>query len=215
MQRSMIAGGLMTFTVVAVLAASWQAHGENAGGQSISEIYQSSYELEAKNDNSGALLKAREILRREPDDYVAQLRVGWLLYVNKRYQDSAEAYRTAVKLAPRAVEPKLGLMLPLMATRRHQEALKVSSSILTIDPGNFLARSRKAYLLYQLGRYAKAEREYREVLALYPANVEMMAGLGWALVKQGKRTDARDVFAGLLRVAPQHSSGKAGMSKCQ
>jgi len=106
-------------------------------------------------------------------------------------------------------------MLPLMATRRYQEALKVSNYILTIDSGNFLARSRKAYLLYQLGRYAKAESEYRAVLQQYPANVEMMAGLGWSLLKQGKRTDARDVFAGLLRVAPQHATGKAGIAKCQ
>lgn len=205
----------MGLTVVAVLAASWQAHGEDAGSAVIPGLYQSSYALEAKNDNTGALTKAQEIVRRDPNDYVAQLRVGWLLYLNKQYPDSAAVYRIAVKLRPTAVEPKLGLMLPLMAASKNQEALTVADAVLAIDRGNFLARSRKAYLLYQLGRYAKAEVEYRGVLEQYPSNVEMMAGLGWSLLKQGRCPQARNVFSNLLHVAPQHASARAGMSECE
>jgi tetratricopeptide (TPR) repeat protein len=210
-----ISGGVMGLTVVALLVASWHAHGEGAGSAAIPALYQSSYALEAANDIGGALAKARDIVRRDPDDYVGQLRVGWLLYLNKQYDDSAAVYRTAVKLRPTAVEPKLGLMLPLMAASKNQDALTTAEAVLAIDRGNYLARSRKAYLLYQLGRYAKAEVEYRAVLEQYPSDVEMMAGLAWSLIKQGRCPQARGVFTGLLHVAPQHSSGRAAASECE
>ena len=203
--------------IFTICAAPQHARAEEAGTTTPSpwELFASSYALEARRAYRGALNKTMEVSRLLPSDYVVRLRLGWLLYQNQRYPEAAAAYRRAVELRPRALEPKLGLMLPLMAIRRHQEALNVADSILKIAPSNFLARSRKAYLLYQLGRYAKAENEYRAVLELFPSNVEMMSGLGWARLKQGKIASARSVFERLVKISPNHASGKAGLETCR
>jgi len=212
--KKMTLASARTALVAALLVGSpLRAHGETASS-SVPDLYASSYSLEANSDNTGALRKMRAVLGQDPNDYVAQLRVGWLLYLNKQYPESAAAYRKAVKRAPRAVEPKLGLLLPLIAMRRHKEALSVADRVLKVDGGNFTARSRKAFLLYNLGRYGKAAVEYRSLLEHYPSNVDMMSGLGWSQLKQGNRREARRTFEKLLRVAPTNSLAKTGMSQC-
>jgi len=216
MRRALLACRATILALLTVLLAALGAHGQTAGTDStVADLFQSSYALEARRDYRGALAKAQTVLEREPDDYVAQLRIGWLLYLNSRYAESSAAYRKAVRLAPEAVEPRLGLMLPLMAARQHQEALTAADSVLELDPGNLTARSRKAYTLYLLGRYTKAETQYREVLKRYPSNVDMMSGLGWTLLKRGQRAQAQAVFEKLLRVSPTHSLGRSGLAECR
>ena len=205
--------GWAVFLTLALIA--WIA----AGGPSVKEIipslFQESYILEAKGKHKEALKKAEEVLKHDPNEYVAQLRVGWLLYLDEEYTESVIAYRKVVAMKPSAIEPKLGLMLPLMALRSHSEAIKVAQKILRVDPQNYLARSRMAFCLYLMGRYEKAGREYEKLLVLYPSDVEMMAGLGWSQLKKGKKEDARSTFTRLLHIAPNHVIGKDGFSKCK
>mgnify|MGYP000438131178 CR=1 FL=1 len=61
----------------------------------------------------------------------------------------------------------------------------------------------------------EAEEAYRSVLADWPADADMNAGLGWTLLQQGRKADARKVFEELLRWAPAHASANQGLAATQ
>ncbi|MEK7705814.1 MAG: tetratricopeptide repeat protein [Myxococcota bacterium] len=175
--------------------------------------YQQSYVLEAQQDYNGALAALLSAPSAERNEYVYQLRSGWLCLLAGRYDDSVVAYRRAIGQAAGAVEPRLGLLLPLMAAHRWQDAVSEAEALLRLDAKSYLGRSRLAFALYSLGRFAAAESVYRAVLADYPADVEMLSGLGWAQLGQERRAEATRTFRAVLAFAPQTPSALEGHSR--
>lgn len=176
--------------------------------------YTRSYELETQGDYAGAVSALDRLPAEARKTYYYHLRRGWLLYLGARSWDSIEEYRKAVKLRPGAVEPLLGMMQPQMALRLWLDAKKTGEKVVAMDPQNYLANSRLAWIHYSLGRYEGAERYYRKVLAGYPGDLEMRAGLGWSLFQQGERSRAQKEFDAVLSVAPEHASAREGLIAC-
>ena len=203
---------MMNVTRSAVLVIALAGLGAASAQEGVPQLYQASYELEAARQYGPALDALARMPDAEKKTYVWQLRTGWLSYLAGQYDPAIAAYRKAVALAPDAVEPRLGLMLPLMAQRRWKDAEVAGREVLRRDPGSYLGQSRLAFALYNLGRYPEAEAMYRKVLAAYPSDVEMRAGLGWSLLKQGKREAAVAAFKDVLRVSPRQASALAGMA---
>ena len=138
-----------------------------------------------------------------------------MLYLLGRHWDSIEAYRAAIKLEPKAVEPRLGLMLPEMALLLWLDAIATGKTVVELDPLNYLANSRMAWANYSLGRYAQAERLYRTLLGAYPSDYEMRAGLGWSLLKQGKYGAAASEFDAVLTIVPDYLAAQEGRKAAQ
>lgn len=186
-----------------------------ARAQPVPELYRQSYAREAKGDAAGALEAMDRVSAAGVTDYTATLRRAWLLYLVGRYTESVAAYGKAMALEPRAVEPKLGAMLPAMALRRWKDAEKLGADVLAVAPGDFLALSRTAFIHFQQSRWDLAEKFYRQALALYPSNVEMRLGLAWTQLKQGKKDEARAGFERVLQVAPDSTSATEGLAELQ
>lgn len=184
-----------------------------AAAQSVPELYRQSYALEGKGDAAGALKAMDALTAKGVADYTATLRRGWLLYLVGRYTESTAAYGKAMALEPKAVEPKLGAMLPAIALRRWKDAEKLGADVLALAPGDYLALSRTAFIHYQQSRWDKAEAFYKQALALYPSNVEMQLGLAWTWLKQGKTADAKARFEAVLQVAPDSTSALEGLAQ--
>lgn len=178
------------------------------------DAFQRSYDLEAQGLYAAALTALEQAAAPRPS-YLFALRRGWLLYLAARHDEAIVAYRQAIAAAPKAVESRLGLMLPQMALRRWQDALSTGEEILALDADNYLAASRRAFCLYNLGRFPQAESAYAGVLQLYPADVEMGAGLGWSLLKQGKKAAAAEQFRRVLSVAPVNGSARTGLAAAE
>ncbi|MCB9678621.1 MAG: tetratricopeptide repeat protein [Alphaproteobacteria bacterium] len=178
----------------------------------VPDLYQRSYDAEATANYGGALAALAELPSSEKSTYVFLVRRAWLAYLKGDFDASVRDYDAAAKVAPDAVEPELGKLLPLLAARRWLDADNTAKALLAEDPGNTLARSRRAWALFNLGRFADAEAEYRKVLAAYPADVEMMAGIGWCRAKQGDAAGAKKMFEAVLHVAPRHASALAGLA---
>ena len=110
-----------------------------------------SYGLEARRDLRGAI---RAIEDLEEDDYLVELRLGWLNYRNEAFKTSADHYSRAARLALGAVEPLLGMMLPLQAAGLIDAALQAGNSALRLDPCNYTALSRMAGIHYSRKDYS-------------------------------------------------------------
>ena len=196
----------LVFQVVAATAAQARP----VDRQKVASLYKQSYAAEAIRDYEGAIASMKEIAALGVDDYVLHLRLGWLSYLSGRYEQAIAEYRKAIQKAPKALEPKLGIMLPMMALRRYRDALDVGIEVLRAAPTNFLAQSRVAFCYYQMGRYRDAEKWYRKALQGFPSNVDMRVGLAWSLLKQGRKEEARRHFESALLVAPDHPTANQG-----
>jgi cytochrome c-type biogenesis protein CcmH/NrfG len=139
------------------------------------------------------------------------LRAGWLSYLKGDYRHSVDYYRKAVFLEPGAIEPKLGLTLPLMASKNWKEAGAVARQVLKVDANNYLASSRLAFILFSQGRYGEAEKQYRKVISGYPADIDMKLGLGWTYFRMGQKRKAAAVFREVLMVRKNNTSAQHGM----
>ena len=172
--------------------------------------YRDSYAHEAQGKYAEALEDIDGMSSSQRKTYVYQLRRGWLLYLLGRHWDSIEAYRAAIALKPKAVEPRLGLMLPEMALLMWLDAIATGKTVLELDPLNYLANSRMAWANYSLGRYGDVEALYRKLLGAYPSDYEMRAGLGWSLLKQGEYAAALSEFDAVLTIAPDYATAQEG-----
>ncbi|MDI7260689.1 MAG: tetratricopeptide repeat protein [Thermodesulfobacteriota bacterium] len=183
----------------------------NASGESISQIYQQSYDEEGKGNYMEAIFIMMRAERSEEKSYLFHLRMGWLNYLAKKFTDSASAYQRAVRLNKDSIEARLGLMLPLITLGKWTDAEKLGKEILLLDKASYLANSRLAYIYYNMKLYKEAEAYYRKILQYYPGDIEMQAGLAWSLFKQDKKGDAEKIFSEILRYAPNHVTANVGM----
>ena len=176
------------------------------------EFFESSFAHEASGNTDRALKDVMSILRQDKKNYVATLRAGWLYYLKAKYGESITSYKKAGTLAPKALEPQLGLMLPLMAALRWADAERVGKRILKRAPQDYLAQSRLAFIAYSQAKYKVAEEHYKQVLSNYPSDVEMMLGLGWTYLKQGRKGDAKPMFKRVLRIRQSNLNAQAGLA---
>lgn len=181
-----------------------------AFAQTAAARLQESYELEAVGKTQDAL-SALERIEPSARGYVVHLRRGWLLYVLGRHGEALAPYEQAIAAAPKAVEPRLGIMLPLMAERRWLDTTAHAQKVLERDPGNYLASSRLAFSLYNLGRFGDALPHYLRLVEAYPSDVEMRNGVGWTLLKLGRGKESAQAFREVLLIAPKNASALEGL----
>ena len=183
-----------------------QAPGPALARRGVADLYQESYKLEAAKRYRRALRALEGIEAGERSTYFYQLRLAWLRHLNGQHPTAILAYQTAAAMKPHAVEPLIGLMLPQMASRRWKDALGTARRALRLAPGTYLASTRLAWVLFNLGRYTESAKASRQVLERYPADLEVRRGLGWALLRQGKTLEGCHAFAVLLRRSPSTPS---------
>lgn len=178
-------------------------------------LFQQSYDREAAGKLNESLGALDSLPAARQGTYLSQLRRGWLLYRLGRYADSIEAYGKAIAVAPKAIEPRVGILLPQQALRRHADAEAQARTVLGMDPQNYLATLRLAFSLYSIGRHGEAAGLYAHLKELYPSDADVRSGLGWSLLKQGKTAEATRELRELLSIHPRHALAKQGLELLQ
>src|SRR5262249_13425163 len=154
----------------------------------------------------------RDIRQAAGPSYFSILRSAWLSYLAGEFKASAAGYAEAIALNPKAIEPKLGLTLPLLADRNWRDLDKACRDVLALDPRNTIAQSRLGLAQYWSGNYADAIATYRRLSADYPSDLDHQTGLGWALLKMGRTAEARQIFEAVLAVSPDNQNAKQGLA---
>lgn len=91
-------------------------------------------------------------------------RVGRALAEEKRYQDAAHHFRTALAYNRENIDYRLALALALMEMKRYTEAESRMKEVLARDPTNGLANRRMARLLARQGRFDEAYGYYKRAI---------------------------------------------------
>lgn len=175
-------------------------------------LYRESYRLEAQRDYRAALDRLREIRGRGDRSYYLTLRLAWISYLLGDFASSETLYREAATDAQKAIEPRLGLTLPLLAEQKWRELERACRDVLALSSVHSIARARLAHALYMEGNYPDAASLYRRLLEEYPAELDYQTGLAWAMLKMARRAEARAMFQAVLAVSPDNVSAKGGLA---
>lgn len=166
----------------------------------ISTAFYNSYTSENAKNYDKAIQALNSVYSES--SYDINLRMGWLYYIQGEYLKSQTKYKQAVKLAPKSIEAKLGLIYPLTALQNWNEVLKVYEQILLLDPNNSKANYHIAYIYYVRKDFTKANRYASKVYLLYPFDFDTNLLLGRINISLGNILEAKNHLNKALNYSP-------------
>lgn len=176
------------------------------------EPYAKAAQLEYEGKYRDAAVALEKAAMDRPGDYFHNLRLGWLYYLAGDYELSRRRYEQAVERAPKAIEPLLGLLTPLLAAQNYSQAEAIARRILVVDPHNYTANLRRAYALRMQLRFSEAEEVCTRMLTLYPSDVSLLLEQALAVHAQGREAAARALYEQVCLVAPDNALALAALT---
>lgn len=200
-----------TFARVAVVIGMLQSGVSVSAAAQEQDALIQSYDGEAAGKLKEALAALDQLPPPRRDSYLGWARRGWLQYRLGEHAASIISYRRAIALAPRAIEPRLGVLLPQLALHLWNDAEAMANEVLRVDPANYLATLRLAFVYYNRHRYLESAGLYQKLKDLYPSDTDVRSGLAWALLKAGKPQDAAREFRELIGISPRLATAHEGL----
>jgi len=180
--------------------------------QNITELqaaFSKSYIAENQKNYTQAIDEMKPIYKE--DDYISNIRMGWLNYMAKQYGESITFYRKAIALKPYAIEAKLGCVKPLSAIENWEKVKEQYHEILNIDPLNTTANYWLGVIYFNRKDYKTATNLFEKVVNLYPLDYDSVIMLAWAKLNNNSHADAKLLFQQALIIRPNDSSALSGL----
>lgn len=177
-------------------------------------LWKNSFDAE-KAGNYKQALEYNAAIRNEHASYFASLRAGWLNYLLENYEEAVGFYQQASTMAPGAVTPLLGLGNCYTAQGDSDNAIRVTRSVLALDPTNYTANKRLAELYWNAGDFARSSSYYLKLSSLFPEDLDIASSLAWCYLKQGRTYEASVIINNILIVNPDHAGAQAGRAALQ
>lgn len=170
----------------------------------VSEGFRKAYNLENEGKYTEAIASLANVKTNKTYEYFVNLRLGWLNYLAGQQVESQNRYESAVKLAPRAVEPLVGLLLPLLAQEKFTDAEQIARQAVQLDSLNYFARLRLGYALRKQQKFAEAEKSNDLLLRRYPGDVTMLLEQALTLEGLHRPDEALRLFRRVQLLAPEN-----------
>lgn len=143
--------------------------------------------------------------------YEINIRLGWLYYLDKKYDKSIGYYQKCVSLMPVATEPLWGVVLPLIAKEDWVNLEKTYLRIVKLDPKNYTANYRLGLIYYYRKNYITAKKYFDVILNSYPFDYDSLIMSAWTSYFLGNMKDAKVLFQKCLLNNPGDSSALEGL----
>lgn len=177
----------------------------------IQTAFADSYKSELTGNYNLSISEVRSVY--QADNYSANARLGWLLFLGKQYTESVIYYDKAIKLKPYAIEARFGMIKALNALESWDKVKEQYEAILKIDAMNTTSLYWLGVLLYNRKDYDNAARNFEKIVNLYPMDYGSIIMLAWTRLYQGKLTDAKVLFNQALLLSPNDSSATSGLNQ--
>ncbi len=168
-----------------------------------------SYELEKAGNYTAAINTLKTVYKS--DSYIANIRLGWLFYLAKQYNESINYYEKTILLKPYAIEARFGCVKPLSAIENWEKVKAQYVAILKIDPQNTVANYWLGVIYYNRKDYVNATKLFEKVVNLYPLDYDSVIMLAWSKLNTGKSADAKVLFTHALILRPEDNSALSGL----
>jgi len=169
------------------------------------DAWSASHTYEAKGDfASAAAVLQRLITTPQPDEF-ALLRYAWLHYRAGNYTESVRAYERALRINPASLDARLGLVLPLLAQHRWNQAEEVLRQTLKEDPWHYTTHTQLMQVEEALQQWVPLARHARELQRRYPSDATTLVYLARASRALNDHRTARDAYRRVLQRYPAHA----------
>ncbi len=178
--------------------------------------FKNSIQEESIGKYAQAILTLMKIFDKYSEEYIINLRLGWLHYLNKDYESSIKYYKNAIEISNnKSIEAMLGATLPLADRGDWDEVKDYYNMILDIDENNYTANLRLGQIDLNTGNYLSAKSYLSKVIEMYPGNYETNLYLAWTYYYLGDKSTAYDLFIELLTLNPGDESALEGLKLIQ
>lgn len=186
--------GFLTFATIGVNAQVSQADLD------LRAAFKRSYEAEANAKYAKAIEEF--LYYSNTSNYEVNLRLGYLNFLNAKYQQSAFFYKKCVETMPKSVEAKFGYVNALAALEKWDDVVVQYKEILKIDPSNAKALYFLSMLYYNRADYTNAQIYINIYISLYPFDFDGVNLAGWNKYYMGKKEEALPYFKKALLLNP-------------
>jgi tetratricopeptide (TPR) repeat protein len=198
---------LKIFLVFVAFCATFTVNGQYS--DRVLKAFENSYIAEKENDYSKAAAFLKE--NYQEDSYEFDLRLGWLSYKMKQFDESKTYYRKALGMLPYSEEAKFGLILPLAAKGEWDEVIQMYNAILENNPSNSIALYRLGLIYYDRKDWPQAFKCFQKVVDLYPFGYDGLLMLAWTDLQLSKTREAKVLFNKVILYSPGDKSAMEGL----
>ena len=163
-----------------------------------------SYRLESLVQYDAAVKTMDAIIKNEPKNDFAILRRGWLNYLRGKHDSAISDYKKALTMNKQSLDAKLGVILPLLAQQRWNEAVKFCNEALKTAPWNYYAHVRLMVAEEGQKRWKTLAKHADEVYRRYPSDATVLVYLARAQRWSGNKDAARSAYIEVLKRIPGH-----------
>lgn len=166
---------------------------------------------EANGNYTEAVNKLMKIYDANKNNYLINMRLGWLHYLKESYDISKKYYKNAISLTQeKSIEPYLGLTLPLAALKEWSEVKNTYEKILLLDPNNYTANLRLGQIYLNNKDYRNAKLCLEKAYLNYKAEFEVNHSLGWTYFYLGDKKKANELFTNALMLNSKDALASQG-----
>jgi tetratricopeptide (TPR) repeat protein len=176
-------------------------------------IWQQSYSLEAAGKFNDAITALDTVAANGSDAELKLLRRGWLLYYAGRFDESIREYRLAIDKNNRSIDARLGVTLPLLASKRWSEAEKAARAALDLAPNNYTGLLRMVVAQEAQQNWQEMFKTAKNMTEHYPTDVTSFIYLARSLAWMNKTAEAKAAYAAALTRYPGQVEAKAYIEK--
>lgn len=174
--------------------------------------FHESLKCEEAKDVRKSIQALEGVYSEHKDDYLFNLRLGWLHYLAKNYEQSKKYYGHAFSLSgSQSVDALLGMTLPLSAQNDWDNVAATYHSVLTLDPMNFTANLRLGQIMLNRGIYGEAKKYLEKVQKSHPGSYEPNLSLGWTYYYLGNKQKATSLLTAALMLSPGDTLATKGL----
>jgi tetratricopeptide (TPR) repeat protein len=173
--------------------------------------FAASYKFEAEKSYDAAASSIQPLAASGHE--FAALRVAWLSYLQGNYNASISHYNRVLQTSPGALEGRLGLMLPLMAQERWQEAAMQAQIALRQAPLHHTASLRLLQCQQALKQWEAMEAQAGALAKAYPSDADALVFLARARAGQSNLKGAKEAYGQVLERVPAHAEAIAFIQK--
>ena len=168
----------------------------------LTEAFKKSYYSESYLKYDEAISTIKSVY--SADSYIANLRMGWLHYLNGDLIESKRYYEKAIELEPKSIEARLGYAYPLDALADIEGLKNNYEAILKIDPLHLLTNYRVALIFYNQKDFNHAKKHLDAVLSLYPFDYDSLVLMAAINVGLGNIEAAKINYRDALLLYPEN-----------
>ncbi len=161
----------------------------------------SSYKLGAAGQYAQAVQTLESIAKS--NDF-AQLRIGYLLYLQGKFPDAIRAYQRAQEMNAQSYDAALGIALVLLAQGRWADAATQAKWVLSSAPGNYLAHLRLLVAEEGLKDWETMSTHAEDLAKRYPSDANVWVYAARAAAWLGNNSRAADAYRRVLQIIPGH-----------